>query len=92
MSSRRIVAGRDVDCVAVRSDQLWRPACLLAAVTLASGVIASGALGVQPMPDPTPRAAALARLPQVMLWAWERPEDLRFVDPRTTGVCGGTIW
>ncbi|HEY9682227.1 MAG TPA: DUF3142 domain-containing protein [Oculatellaceae cyanobacterium] len=24
--------------------------------------------------------------PLRMLWAWERPEDLRFVDPRTTGI------
>ncbi len=32
-------------------------------------------------------------LPRVMLWAWERPEDLRFIDPRTTGVSflAGTI-
>jgi hypothetical protein len=24
--------------------------------------------------------------PRVFLWAWERPEDLRFIDPHTTGV------
>lgn len=24
--------------------------------------------------------------PQLMLWAWERPEDLRFIDTKTTGV------
>lgn len=24
--------------------------------------------------------------PRLMLWAWERPEDLRFLDPGTTGV------
>ena len=24
--------------------------------------------------------------PGLMLWAWERPEDLRFIDPATTGV------
>lgn len=24
--------------------------------------------------------------PRLMLWAWERPEDLRFIDIRTTGV------
>ena len=28
----------------------------------------------------------LADLPDVMLWAWERPEDLRFLDCRQTGV------
>ena len=25
-------------------------------------------------------------LPRLMLWAWERPEDLRGIDPRTAGV------
>jgi hypothetical protein len=25
-------------------------------------------------------------MPRVMLWAWERPERLTFIDPRTTGV------
>ena len=35
------------------------------------------------------RAAGLtarAELPRLMLWAWERPEDLRGADPRTAGV------
>jgi len=31
-------------------------------------------------PDPLPG------LPRVFLWAWERPEDLRWLDPRSTGV------
>ena len=31
-------------------------------------------------PDPLPG------FPRLMLWAWERPEDLRFVDPRAAGV------
>jgi hypothetical protein len=32
-------------------------------------------------------------LPQVMLWAWESPQDLRFLNPRTTGVAflAGTV-
>jgi hypothetical protein len=25
-------------------------------------------------------------VPRLVLWAWERPEDLRFIDPKTTGV------
>lgn len=28
----------------------------------------------------------LAKLPKVMLWAWERPENLKFIDPNTVGV------
>ena len=31
-------------------------------------------------------AARLERMPRVMLWAWERPTDLRFIDPKETGV------
>lgn len=32
-------------------------------------------------------------LPRIMLWAWERPADLRFLDPRQVGVAflAGTI-
>jgi len=28
----------------------------------------------------------MAQLPRTMLWAWEHPQDLRAIDPRTTGV------
>jgi uncharacterized protein DUF3142 len=30
--------------------------------------------------------SGIRALPRVMLWAWERPEDLNFIDPRETGV------
>lgn len=34
-----------------------------------------------------PMTAALQeKLPRVILWAWERPVDLRYIDPRETGV------
>ena len=38
-------------------------------------------------PDPLPG------FPSLMLWAWERPEDLRFLDPQAAGVAflAGTI-
>ena len=32
------------------------------------------------------RAAAHIGLPPLMLWAWDRDDDLRFLDPRDTGV------
>src|SRR5215471_8046549 len=35
---------------------------------------------------PSPWGRRMAALPKVVLWAWERPEDLRFIDPQTTGV------
>jgi hypothetical protein len=31
-------------------------------------------------------ATRLDRMPRVMLWAWERPTDLRFINPKETGV------
>ena len=34
----------------------------------------------------TTRAFAAARLPDVFVWAWERSEDLSFLDPRRIGV------
>jgi len=29
---------------------------------------------------------SMARYPRIFLWAWERPEDLRFLNPNKTGV------
>jgi hypothetical protein len=39
-------------------------------------------------PDP------LAGFPRVMLWAWERPEDLRFIRPGSAGIAflARTVW
>jgi hypothetical protein len=31
-------------------------------------------------------AGRLERMPRVMLWAWERPTDLRFINPKEAGV------
>ncbi|HUP05235.1 MAG TPA: hypothetical protein VMU19_14660, partial [Bryobacteraceae bacterium] len=38
------------------------------------------ACGCSRAPDPLPG------VPRLVLWAWERPEHLRFVDPRAAGV------
>jgi hypothetical protein len=32
------------------------------------------------------RRDPLPQFPRVILWAWERPEDMRFVDPKAAGV------
>jgi hypothetical protein len=34
----------------------------------------------------SPRSSRLDALPTVVLWAWERPEDLRFLDPNRAAV------
>jgi hypothetical protein len=50
----------------------------------------AAALWISPRlrPDPTPG------FPRVLLWAWERPEDLRFVRPGSTGIAflARTVW
>ena len=48
-----------------------------------------------------PRPAdPLPGFPRVFVWAWERPEDLQFIDPHSTGIaflartvclCGGSV-
>jgi hypothetical protein len=50
-----------------------RPAWFAVAILALSAGCAS-------RPDPLPG------FPRLMLWAWERPEDLRFLDARTAGV------
>jgi hypothetical protein len=53
----------------------------LARVMLVTGMVwLAGGAGAW---SPPPR---LAHVPPVVLWAWERPEDLRFIDVATTGV------
>ncbi len=51
--------------------------------------------GVAHTPDEVFSASRLGAraLPRTMLWAWERPEDFNFIDPRETGVAflAGTI-
>lgn len=34
----------------------------------------------------TPTTGPAAIIPRTIIWAWERPEDLRFIDPHRTGV------
>jgi hypothetical protein len=56
---------------------------LLVAVGCGSTPIADGnypAQGISPSPQ------LFAAWPRVIIWAWERPEDLSFIDPQRVGV------
>jgi hypothetical protein len=55
---------------------------LIAAVVLAAGVCSCSI-----------HAPQRVQLPRVLLWAWQRPEALTFIDPQTTGVAylAGTV-
>ncbi len=63
----------------------------LAAFLLASGLVAAAALVLRltfVKHDPMPQ------LPRIVLWAWERPEKLGFIDPARIGVAflDRTLW
>jgi hypothetical protein len=61
-----------------------------AALFLTGGVIVVGQVLVWSMrnSDPTPD------LPRIMLWAWESPQDLRFLKPGSAGIAflARTVW
>src|SRR2546423_13954633 len=63
---------------------------LILLVTGATLFVASVAFGITKvrsvMNGRKATATRLERLPTVMLWAWERPTDLRFINPKETGV------
>jgi hypothetical protein len=54
----------------------------LAGIGLAGGILVS-TFDLSRLPSPARR---LSPFPKIVLWAWERPEELRFIDPRTVGV------
>ncbi len=72
------------------------PAILLVVLILASAVAANHLAREwrrAPIVPESPAHALPMHLPRVMFWAWERPEDLRFLNPRQAGVAflAGTI-
>lgn len=61
---------------------------ILSAALVAAALVSAALLHSTAPPDPLPT------LPRVMLWAWERPEDLRFVKPESAGIAflARTVW
>jgi hypothetical protein len=62
---------------------------VLAGVTLLVACLAFGFSSVSSVMGRRSTPATTARLdhlPRVVLWAWERPTDLRFINPNETGV------
>lgn len=55
----------------------FRLAVAIATVVLCAPHAGDGSIG---------RGATRARVPDVMLWAWEHPQDLSFIDPSRVGV------
>jgi hypothetical protein len=56
--------------------------------------VAALAAGAVLLLQSTSRPDPLPGFPRIMLWAWERPEDLRFVKPSSAGIAflARTIW
>jgi hypothetical protein len=61
------------------SRKYWVICVLIAVLAICSGVAIYAARSRSAV-------SSLAQLPPVILWAWERPEDLSFLDPHRAGV------
>jgi hypothetical protein len=59
---------------------------VLIAVILSFGVIRSIGKRARGVNNNAVVATRLSHLPPVILWAWERPEHLEFIDPKKVGV------
>src|SRR5690242_4736930 len=62
--------------------------------TFKVGLPAAAALGSVLLLRSTAKPDPLPALPRVMLWAWERPEDFRFIKPGAAGIAflARTVW
>jgi hypothetical protein len=69
---------------------LLRPVAGLAALFACVAVLGSSPVGMKPRPS---SAGGLAAAPRIILWTWERPDDLRFVDLQRMGLAflAGTL-
>lgn len=70
-------------------------AVILTASLLAATILVSkSSLETLNVPDPPFLHHRISRLPKIILWAWERPENLGFIDPHEIGVAflAGTIY
>lgn len=59
---------------------------LLGGLGLTLGVIRSATRRVEPHAIPVGATSRLGSLPHIILWAWERPEQLDFLDTNKVGV------
>src|SRR5712691_9529906 len=73
----------------MRSGQLRKTFAAIAVAMLLLASLALAFTKVRAVFRRRTPAATFARsndMPRVVLWAWERPIDLRFINPRETGV------
>ena len=68
-----------------RRRRLWQWATLMV-VAMVLGALRQSTFHLWPTPSAGVSRHALAAYPQVMVWAWERPEVLDFIDPHAIGV------
>lgn len=66
----------------------WSFASLILMIFIVGAVLSAPRVGITAFLQPLDRILDLgvARPPKAMLWAWERPEDLSFIDPDEVGV------
>lgn len=61
---------------------------------LSFALVLMAAAGLALLWRPLARPDPLPAFPRIMLWAWERPEDLRFIQPGAAGIAflARTVW
>lgn len=59
---------------------------ILKSLMVLAAVLTAAACGASAAKDKRAQTERLAQMPPVMLWAWERPEDLEFADSQKYGV------
>jgi hypothetical protein len=65
---------------------VFRPVHRIAIGAAVAACVAGALLAASPGRSRAVESARLVGFPKTILWAWERPEDLRFVDPREVGI------
>src|SRR5438105_8186607 len=73
-------------CPIVMPMRHGRPASLAKWISAAALSASLVQFGGTPADPPHALSARMARLPRLTVWAWERREDLRELDPQTTAL------
>ena len=66
--------------------KFWTTAIALVLLSLSTTILVREIKSGTGLPERRAASNQLTSLPPVILWAWERPENLLFIDPQKTGV------
>jgi len=80
-TGKKVDADLNSRCLNLRAELSFRAVAMAVVATLVAAAFHLG------MPSPAAtRTDRMRRVPRIVLWAWERREDLSFIDPRQIAV------